>query len=501
MKAKLLAGLSLLMILVTACDETTDGLGSSLTDNTAILQIATDSFKVSSRSIVADSVLSRSSTGYLGRIKDPETGTYITGDFMVQFTTLNEKVFPGKDSIESKINGEIVADSCVINLFYSDFYGDSLATMKLSFHEMAKPMEENVMYYSNFDPAAKGYLRENGIKIDKVYTLADQNTKDSIRKTTDYLPSIRIALNDPYTDKDGNTYNNYGTYVMRKYYEDPNNFKNPYQFVHKVCPGFYLKVKDGIGSMAYVSISWMNIYYKVKSNDTIYTGRTSFSGTEEVLQTTRVTSDKQSLAKLVAENNCTYVKSPAGIFTELTLPVDEIVNNHDNDTLNTAKIVLTRIQNERHTAYDLSLPTYLLMVPKDSLYSFFEKNSLPNNVTSYVKERDHTTVSTSTYYTNAAASRKIYKDSYTFDNISNLIRSMANAKKNGGSGYVDSHPNWNKVVLVPVSISTSTTSNNTQQISRVVNDMSITSLKLVGGSENPNGDITISVIYSKFSNR
>ena len=89
MKAKLLAGLSLLMMLVTACDETTDVIGSSLTDNTAILKIATDSFKVSSRSIVADSVLSRSATGYLGRIKDPETGTYITGDFMVQFTTLN----------------------------------------------------------------------------------------------------------------------------------------------------------------------------------------------------------------------------------------------------------------------------------------------------------------------------------------------------------------------------------------------------------------------------
>ena len=499
MKAKLLAGLSLLMMLVTACDETTDVIGSSLTDNTAILKIATDSFKVSSRSIVADSVLSRSATGYLGRIKDPETGTYITGDFMVQFTTLNNNVFTNKDSIESKIDGEVVADSCVVELFYNSFYGDSLATMKLSLNEMAKPMEENVLYYSNFDPAANGYLRENGLKVDMAYTLADQTLKDSVRKSADYLPRIRIALNKPYTDKDGKTYNNYGTYVMRKYFENKEHFKNAYRFVHNVCPGFYVQMKDGIGSMAYVSISWLNIFYKIKSGDKIITRSTAFSGTEEVLQTTKVTNDKQSIARLVADNNCTYVKSPAGIFTELTIPVDEIVKNHDNDTLNTAKIMLTRIQNEHHTPYDLSLPPYLLMVPKDSLYTFFERNSLPNNITSYVRERDHTVISVNSYYTGSTATKKTYRDSYTFDNISNLIRSMANAKKKGGSGFADSHPNWNKVVLVPVSISTSTTSSNTQRISRVVNDMSITSLKLVGGSENTNGDITISVIYSKFS--
>jgi hypothetical protein len=286
---------------------------------------------------------------------------------------------------------------------------------------------------------------------------------------------------------------------MRKYFENKENFKNAYRFVHNVCPGFYVQMKDGIGSMAYVSISWLNIFYKIKSGDKIITRSTAFSGTEEVLQTTRVTNDKQSIARLVADNNCTYVKSPAGIFTELTIPVDEIVKNHDNDTLNTAKIMLTRIQNEHHTPYDLSLPTYLLMVPKDSLYSFFERNSLPNDITSYVKERDHTVISVNSYYTGSTATKKTYRDSYTFDNISNLIRSMANAKKKGGSGFADSHPNWNKVVLVPVSISTSTTSSNTQRISRVVNDMSITSLKLVGGSENTNGDITISVIYSKFS--
>ena len=501
MKAKFLAGLVLLVMALTSCDETTETIGSSLTDNMDFLKITTDSFKVTSRSIIADSVLSRNSMGYLGRIKDPETGAYVTGDFMVQFNSIDTKAFPVQDSIMSRINGEVVADSCIVNLYYSNFFGDSLSTMKLTAYEMAKPLEENMMYYSNYDPFANGYIREDGIKVDKVFTLADQNVDDSLRTTADFLPSIHLALNDPYTDSEGKTYNNFGTYVMRKYFENPNYFKNSYQFVHHVCPGFYVKIKDGTGAMAYVNISWMVVYFKIKDEDgNEEVGRTSFSGTEEVLQTTRITNDQRSIERLASDNSCTYIKSPAGIFTELTLPVDEIINNHENDTLNTARLSLTKMIDWSDSDYKFNMPTYLLMVPKDSLYTFFEKNSLPNNITSYVKERDHTSISTGSSYYSQRVIKK-YKDSYTFDNISNLIRHMAEAKKKGGSDYTITHPNWNKVVIVPVTVNTTTTTSGGTAISRVMNDMSPTSLRLVGGSENVNGDIHISVIYSKFSNK
>ena len=501
MKARFLAGLVLLVMALTSCDETTETIGSSLTDNMDFLKITTDSFKVTSRSIIADSVLSRNSMGYLGRIKDPETGAYVTGDFMVQFNSIDTKAFPVQDSIMSRINGEVVADSCIVNLYYSNFFGDSLSTMKLTAYEMAKPLEENMMYYSNYDPFANGYIREDGIKVDKVFTLADQNVDDSLRTTADFLPSIHLALNDPYTDSEGKTYNNFGTYVMRKYFENPNYFKNSYQFVHHVCPGFYVKIKDGTGAMAYVNISWMVVYFKIKDEDgNEEVGRTSFSGTEEVLQTTRITNDQRSIERLASDNSCTYIKSPAGIFTELTLPVDEIINNHENDTLNTARLSLTKMIDWSDSDYKFNMPTYLLMVPKDSLYTFFEKNSLPNNITSYVKERDHTSISTGSSYYSQRVIKK-YKDSYTFDNISNLIRHMAEAKKKGGSDYTITHPNWNKVVIVPVTVNTTTTTSGGTAISRVMNDMSPTSLRLVGGSENVNGDIHISVIYSKFSNK
>lgn len=494
MKSRFLAGLAFIMLALLSCDDTTETIGTSLTNDMDYLQISTDTFNVTTRSIVADSVLSRSNTGYVGKIKDPETGLYITGDFMAQFHALegqNGYLFPKLDSIVSRINGEVIADSCELRLYYSTFYGDSLSTMTLTAREMSKPMEENVNYYSNFDPVAQGFVRTNGIAKQKTYTLSDLSVRDSIRLSSNYWKNIRIMLNDEYTDTEGNTYNNYGTFIMRKYFQNPADFDDPHTFIHKVCPGFYFQNTGGLGSMAYIDGCQLSIYFRFHPNDsTTSVGTVTFAGTEEVLQTTHVSNDKGTLRKLVDDNTCTYIKTPAGIFTEMTIPVDEIVNNHKNDTLSTAKIILSRISNESHTGYELDVPSYLLMVQKDSLYSFFENSKLHNNRTSFLSPRDSYTDS----YGNVS-----YYNTYTFNNISNLVRYMAEAKANGGANYAAQHPNWNKVVLVPVTVSTTTNSNRSTVYNKIVNDMSLTSTRLVGGDANSHSPMRMSVVYSKFN--
>lgn len=467
-------------ITITSCDDTTDSIGNSLTDNMDMLKVTTDTFNVATRSIVADSVLSRSTTGYLGKIRDIETGNYITGDFMAQFSTLENYKLPEKDSIVSLQDGEVIADSCSIRLFYTDYYGDSLATMNITAYEMNEPMKEGVKYYSNFDPIAEGLIRNDGMKVNKTYTLTDLSISDEDRADeSSYTPNIKINLNKPYTDKNGVTYNNYGTYIMRMYYEDPDRFKNSYNFIHEVCPGFYFKTNDGIGSMAYITVSQLNIYFRYL-NDSTYVGTTSFSATEEVLQTTNISNDKQNIADLANDNTCTYLKTPAGIFTEITLPVDEITENHSNDTINTAKISLTRINNNTHDEYSLSAPSTLLMIPKDSLYTFFENGDNVDYKKSFIAIYSSST------------------NQYTFNNISGMITYMADIKKKGlaeNSNWLNEHPDWNRVVVIPVSVTT----NSSSQIVKIVHDMSLTSTKLVGGSENPYEPIKINVIYSKFN--
>ena len=134
--------------------------------------------------------------------------------------------FPDKDSIRSLVtlsddSKEIIADSCELRLYFDNYYGDSLSTMKVTAYELQTPMSEGEKYYSNYDPIKDGLIRTDGIKINKLYTLSDQNVDESVRGSSNYTANIRIKLDKEYTDKDGKKYNNFGTYLMRKYYENP----------------------------------------------------------------------------------------------------------------------------------------------------------------------------------------------------------------------------------------------------------------------------------------
>ena len=483
MKTKLFTGMALLLMLISSCDDTTDTIGNSLTNETDRFEILTDTFNVETKSIVVDSILSRSQYNYLGHIKDPETNTYISSSFTTQFAILESfdstPQFPAADSISSRnANGEIIADSCRLQLYFYSSIGDSLNPMKLTAYELAKPIEEGFSYYSNFNPETAGILRTdlNAIRKTKAYTVVDLNLSDSSRalivdKTN--MENISIALNDKYTDKDGKSYNNYGTYIMLKYYENPENFKNSYNFTHNVCPGFYIKSTDGIGVMSEVYMAEMLVFYRFISNDTVYNGSKLLSGTEEVMQTTYITNDKNSIKKLSDDNSCTYLKTPAGIFTEVTLPVEAIHNGHESDTISSAKIVFNHMNSSADNM--INAPQNLLMIPRDSLYSFFENKNLPDNKTSFLA------VYNQSYQT------------YTYNNISNLVSIMRQSKL-----YGNASANWNKVVLVPVSVSYNSSSASST-ITNVSNEMSLKSTKLVGGSANRHKPVTISVIYNKFN--
>lgn len=508
MHSKFIAGLALACLAFTACDDNTANIGSSLAEvnDGVVLQAA--SFDVASRSILADSVLASNTIGYLGRVKDPETGVYITGDFMAQFNCLENYEFPRLDSLvtydkDGKATlgslGTVQADSCEIRLFYDNFYGDSTQTMKLTAYEMSKPMNEDRLYYSNFDPLANGYIREDGIHKDKVYNLVDYNIPKHIRDTTTYSPYITVKLNDAYADKDGKSYNNLGGYIMQKFYADPASFKNALTFRNQVLPGFFFKLKNGLGNMANIKTSQLNVYFKYKTQkaisdsvngklvttyrDTTYTGITIFWGTEEVLQTTTFTNDRNVLQNLAEDQSCTYLKTPAGIFTELTLPVDDIMKGHTTDTISAAQVTLQRINNTVQSKYAFNVPQHILMVPKDSLYSFFESGNLYNNKTSYMATWGY------------SASSGTTDNSYTFRNISGLISAMYHAKQNSPSA------NWNKVVLVPISLATTSTTSSSgtssTTVSKVSNDMSLTTTRLVRGTAT-DSPIKINVIYSKF---
>ncbi|MBO1362356.1 DUF4270 domain-containing protein [Prevotella sp. A2931] len=486
MKAKILVSVLLASLSLAACDESTEEIGISLVEHSDLLDVSTDSFIVASKSILVDSVFGKSNIGYLGRIKDPETGAFVSSSFMTQVATIENYSFPKEEFVQNKVDGEAQADSCVLNLFFSEFYGDSLAPLKIKMQELVKVLPETTYYYTNFDIKEHGYLRKDGIDKDKVCTLADLTAPDSLRASTNYEKHIKFALNDPYTDQSGKTYSNFGTYILQTYYKHPEYFQNSQLFRTHVVPGFNFTIQSGLGAMMYIANVQLNVYltYKVNDKSKAQVHMASFPGTGEILQISKINNDKLRLQQLVDDNSCTYLKTPAGIFTELTLPVDDILKGHERDSINSAKIVLQRINDNGLNDYNLPVTTQLLMLPKDSLISFFEKGSVGDNIYSYAISRD--------YSVDANNKFSSYKNTFTFSNISQLIKNLAAKKANGNLS-----PNWNKVVIVPITTTTATINRVTYTTS-VRHNMALTSTRLVGGANNSRAPLKISVIYSKF---
>ncbi len=482
MRKMLLTGIvASVMFTISSCDEDTASIGKTLTSNVDLFTIVSDTFDVSSKSLVVDAVLSNSTYGYLGRIKDPETSAYITSDYMTQFATLEnaiDSIFYPKENVISMKDGKEVADSCYISIMLKGFTGDSLASMKMTISELDRPIDDTKKYYTNFDPEAEGYIRTDGLKYNVMYSVTDMMDSDSVRNAEKGSYSINIKLDKPYKAKNGKEYDNYGTYLLQTYYEHPEYFKNPSEFTKNVCPGFYFKTTDGLGMMAEIETSRLSVFYRIMNEDKEYNVYSLFYSTQEVLQTSHIVNDVDRIKELAEEKEWTYLKTPAGIYTEVELPVDDIKLNHENDTITSAKIVFHKLNDKMELSEKLLKdPTTLLMVEKDSLKNFFEDREVANNITSFLA-----TLST-TY------------NSYTFNNISSLINYLYMKKTEGGANFTKEHPNWNKVVLVPVQTTAGSTATTT--VSAVNNEMSITSSRLVGGEENILEPIRISVIYNK----
>lgn len=484
---RLLTVLVIAALTFAACDDTTEGIGGSITNKIDNINISNSAFNVTTKSIVAGAVLSRNNTGLIGKMKDPETGNYVKGDYMTQLSVLPTFSVDTLDYIKQANNGSIEADSCYLLVSYNASYGDTIAPMKVTAYEMTKPMAEDKEYYSNYDAFKEGWVSESNQHWSSNYNLS--NTSD--------VKNFKIYLNKKYTTKDGKTYKNYGSYIMQTYAEHPEYFKTNYKFLHNVCPGFYIKNVGGTGNMAKIWNTELIFYWTRhktinKDSTAVSIGYNRFDGTEEVLQLNKIENDTENLKKLASKDQekCTYLKSPAGIFTEVTLPIEDIMKGHEKDTLNTATISFPRLNNENEdNPYNFATPSTILMVQKDSLQSFFEKSKLADSRTSY----------TASY-----SSTGTYKNAYTFQNIANLVSAMY---KNKGKGE-----NWNKVVLVPVNVIT-TTQGYTTVISKINHDMSLASTRLIVGTDDPDKDYTtdektgkkvasgpirIKVIYSKF---
>ena len=116
MKLKFVTAIALCAMAILSCDEDTGTLGDSITDEGNKLVVTTQNFNILTSSMPVESVYSRERQCYVGKVLDPETGTYVKSEFTTQFNMMEHAAedMPKKDDLLLNENGEIVADSSFI---------------------------------------------------------------------------------------------------------------------------------------------------------------------------------------------------------------------------------------------------------------------------------------------------------------------------------------------------------------------------------------------------
>ena len=467
---------AVLCLFYAACDDNTGTFGAAVMPESDEPEVSQAVFEAYVKSAKTDSLIAKTSSCYLGRVTDPETHATTTCNFLAQFYLLEGVKMPAREYMH-KVNGRVACDSVIMRLYISSYYGDSLNSIKIGVRELDREniMPEGVAYYTNID--AEKYVGKSPDAIDKAVTFSVVNLSqnDSLRYSSTFSRNVEIKL--PVS---------YGSEILNKYYDYPEYFKNSNAFIRNVVPGFYFKTISGNGTIVTIDVSTLSVYYHYTMGDSTYVQVQRVAATEEVLQNNEF--ENSNIDDLINDESCAYLKTPAGIFAEVSLPVSEIYENHGNDSVNSAKIVFKRQNNDVVTKYSFAAPAQLMMIRKSKLDSFFANDKKPEGKEEYV-------VSFASDY-----------NSYTFPNIANLISSLkrlrdegagvsasepASSRKAKYQKWEAANPDWNKVLLVPV-VSTTNSSGN---ITSVHHDFSLKSTKLLGGKNTP---IAISVVYSHF---
>jgi hypothetical protein len=536
MKAKY-ALIALLAISFFGCDDNTAGLGLGMfpgSDQNINGKLTT--FDATTESVHAGKIYAMSNIGYVGKFTDETFGTYEAG-FLAELNCPKGMTFPNAfsgntesgtgqmmtsfDNVENGVgktytiikdeDGKTPIGNCQINIYlwYDSYFGDSLTACRLSMYGLDRKLNNNYWYedpnayYTNIDPT-KYYDKETSLLGSKSYTAVDLSISDSIRNLSTYTPYIKITLDQTKTQelgekllKEGRTQDLY------------NKFKG-------IFPGLYVKSDYGDGTILYINAVQMDVAFLEHARDSItggllhtYTGKDSvvyngrsFTATREVVQANRLENDVQAIQECIDKSEWTYLKSPAGIFTQVTLPVSKIADKLQGDTLNAVKLGIPIYNQTSDKKFGMSVPKSVLLIRKKYKDTFFKDNKLSDGITSVLFDYSSYTSSFTEYtYNNItqlvndcladgereAAEKELQKGPMTLK-ITNSKGEIVNQEVHDIKEW-EKYSDWNKVVLIPVLVTKDSSSSNnyygnsSSQVISIQHDLKPSYARLKGGTE------------------
>lgn len=367
----LLAFLLPILSLMVACNEDSD-IGASIVQDQ--INITVDSaFTITGKVVDIDSVQSRTTSQLIGCIEAKGFGR-LSSDVVTQF-------MPSSTLDTANINASDI-DSLILTMYVSkgEFVGDSVAPLGLTVYQLNRTLPSPI--YSNFDP--KDYYSPKDVLGSTIYNLSD-NTNGA---NSDGSTHIRVKLPIELARN-----------LYTSYLRNPNAFNSPTTFAN-IFPGVYIKNSYGSGRFCRVTSTIMSMHYHYNTvtdegNDsTLYGTGNYFAVTPEIITNNNIhLSISDDIRAKVAQGE-NIVLAPAGLEVQIKFPAREIIDRYKsgNSAVRVLNSVNFSIPGESiENDYNISAPQYLLLVLTKNKESFFAKNTLPDNITSFYATYSSTT--------------------------------------------------------------------------------------------------------------
>ena len=476
--------LAAVLVAFTACKGDVANTGMSVLDKDDAIIVLADTFAFRSAIDSCDAIISQADSFLLGEI-ETDYGV-LRASILTQLACPEGYHYPSGDQIKN-----LGLDSICLFMYYASWEGDEDAPLAIN----AYMMDKKTFRYSGTYPTDLNIsdycTHEQSILTNHRIVVASEKL-DSIQDANgNYIPMVRMRVNDDFAD----------------YFWAIQSFESQEKF-NEQFKGIVLETSFGSSTILNISDIALGVYYhfeyeKTAGKDTMVHDMKAFYANSEVRTVNHLYyEDKQQLVESLQNDSDTYnyIIAPAGVYTRLSFPMKQIADSiirhmrdpQSGDTIKRPYVnkaeVRVAVENKFTGSSSeikrndwLQPASQMLLIKEESMDRFFKKRELPTDTCALL--------GTLTQGTDSLGNAIYY---YSYD-LSDFIAGILHQLVDHKSGQKEIAPMLD-MLLVPVTIKTSTTTNSATVVSSVRQQQTVSATKIRSAK---NG-MKLEIVYSGF---
>ncbi len=459
------------------CKDDVASAGKAVLDEDDEVIVLVDTFPLHSAIDSCDAIISQADSFLLGEIE--------TKYGLLRASILTQLACPEGYSYPENA----VVDSICLFMYYGSWVGDAHAPMAIDAYMMDKQTFSYTGTYPTDLNISDYCSKEKTILANQRIVVASEKLDSVQREDGTYIPMLRMRVNDDFMN----------TFWAIQSFGTQEEFSEQFK-------GLLIESSFGSSTMLNVSDIALGVFYHFNylkregdptSDTTVYDMKAFYANSEVRTVNHLEYPDKQELVERLQQDSDTYnyMIAPAGVYTRMTFPMARITDSimvhmgeiYEGIWIQTKQPYVNKAEvridvTNRYTGSEadktreewLQPANYMLLIKEESMERFFANRELPNDSCALL--------SPLIQGTDANGDAIFY---YRYD-LSDFLTSQLRNET-----YVEEM----KMLLVPVSVNTSTTSTAESVYSAVRQQQTLSATQIRSAQ---NG-MKLEIVYSGFS--